>query len=159
VTRYIDVFSELLFQSKKVEDLIDIEHGYTPSNSSPISPLNYLGYMAINQEQDNVKNFSPLELNLFEGIFIDVREPDEVEALLFPEKSIKIPLSNIRQSLNKFDLNQSIMFVCEKGTRSYEAARMFMNYGYKNISYLGGGNLLYNKISEYYGCAEKNYEY
>ncbi len=159
VTRYIDVFSELLFQSKKVEDLIDIEHGYTPSNSSPISPLNYLGYMAINQEQDNVKNFSPLELNLFEGIFIDVREPDEVEALVFPEKSIKIPLSNIRQSLNKFDLNQSIMFVCEKGTRSYEAARMFMNYGYKNISYLGGGNLLYNKISEYYGCAEKNYEY
>ena len=39
VTRYIDVFSELLANNKTVFDLINLEHGYTPAHSSPISPL------------------------------------------------------------------------------------------------------------------------
>ena len=37
------------------------------------------------------------------------------------------------------------MFTCEKGPRAYEAARFFKNSGYKNVSYLGGGNLLLTK--------------
>ncbi|HQT91196.1 MAG TPA: NADH oxidase, partial [Candidatus Kryptobacter bacterium] len=37
VTRYIDVFSELLAQRESVETLLDVEHGYTPAHSSPIS--------------------------------------------------------------------------------------------------------------------------
>ncbi len=38
------------------------------------------------------------------------------------------------------------MFICEKGTRAYGAATTFMNYGYKNISYLGGGNTFYKEV-------------
>ena len=38
------------------------------------------------------------------------------------------------------------MFICEKGPRSLEAARIFMNYGYKNVSYLGGGNTFYKEV-------------
>ena len=40
------------------------------------------------------------------------------------------------------------MFICEKGPRSYEAARIFTNHGYKNVSYLAGGNLLFSGISK-----------
>ncbi len=157
VTRYIDMFSILLSQNKKVEDLVDVEHGYTPAHSSPISPLNYLGYMAINQEKDGIINQNPSQISNFEGIFIDVREPSEVEALNFPGKSVQIPLSNLRQRIKDFELNQQIMFVCEKGTRAYEAARMFINYGYKNVSYLGGGNIIYNKIMKLSKYLETNY--
>ena len=159
VTRYIDVFSFLLSQNKKIEDLIDIEHGYTPAHSSPISPLNYLGFMTLNQENDNVKNCNPITINSFEGLFIDVRESDEIDNAKFPEKSINIPLSELRQKINDYDLNLPIMFICERGTRAYEAARIFMNHGYKNISYLGGGTQLFNKANKYFGYLERNYEY
>ena len=165
VTRYIDVFSELLSHNGKIEDLLNVEHSYTPAHSSPISPLNYLGYMAINQEKDGVKNYNPFLLSSFNGIFIDVREPSEIESTKFsfhadrfPGKSIQIPLSELRLKLNDFDLDEPIMCVCEKGTRAYEAARIFINYGYKNISYLGGGYLLCNKIYKFSNYLETSYE-
>jgi NADPH-dependent 2,4-dienoyl-CoA reductase/sulfur reductase-like enzyme/rhodanese-related sulfurtransferase len=159
VTRYIDVFSYMLSQNKKIEDLINLEHGYTPAHSSPISPLNYLGFMALNQENDNLKNCNPIEINSFEGLFIDVRELNEIDNSKFPEKSINIPLAELRQKIKDYDLNQPIMFICERGTRAYEAARFFMNHGYKNISYLGGGIQLYNRANKYFGSLERNYEY
>ncbi|MGB8319577.1 MAG: FAD-dependent oxidoreductase [Ignavibacteriaceae bacterium] len=146
VIRYIDVFSELLSRKRTVEDLINLEHGYTPAHSSPISPLNNLGYMAINQKCEGIKNFNPLLLSSFKGIFIDVRESYEIEADPFPHKCIRIPLSEIRLKLGELNLEQPIMFICEKGPRAYEAARIFINHGYKNVSYLGGGNLLYSRI-------------
>ena len=146
VTRYIDVFSGLLSRKSTIEDLINLEHGYTPAHSSPISPLNNLGYMALNQECEGIKNFNPLMLSAFKGIFIDVREAYEIELNPFPLKSIQIPLSEIRLKLDKLKSEQPVMFVCEKGPRSYEAARIFKNNGYKNVSYLGGGNLLYSRI-------------
>ncbi len=158
VTRYIDVFSELLSQNKKVESLVNLEHAYTPFHSSPISPLNNLGFMAINQEKDHIKNYNPLKLPYFNGTFIDVRVIPEVVSFPFPEKSIQVPLSELHLIWNDFDLEQPIMFICEKGSRSYEAARMFRNYGYKNVSYLGGGNLLYRSIIQFSEYLETNHE-
>jgi len=146
VTRYIDVFSELLFHKSNLEDLVNLEHGYTPAHSSPISPLNNLGYMAINQECEGIKNFNPLLLSTFKGIFIDVREPYEIESNPFQQNSIQIPLSEVKLKLDELKSEKPVMFICEKGPRSYEAARIFTKHGCKNISYLGGGNLFYSRI-------------
>lgn len=165
VTRYADVFSELLSQNKNVEDLMNLEHGYTPAHSSPLSPLNYLGYMAVNQETDGVKNCSPAMLSSFNGSLIDVREPVEAEAaavdlpaLNSGGRIIHVPLSQLRLRLNEFEADKPAMCVCERGTRAYEAARLLMNNGFKNVSYLGGGLLLYNKINKFSGFMEKSYE-
>ena len=136
----------MLKEKRTVNSLLCHEHAFNPSHSTPISPLNYLGYMALNQECEGIKNFNPLMLSAFKGIFIDVREAYEIELNPFPLKSIQIPLSEIRLKLDKLKSEQPVMFVCEKGPRSYEAARIFKNNGYKNVSYLGGGNLLYSRI-------------
>jgi NADPH-dependent 2,4-dienoyl-CoA reductase/sulfur reductase-like enzyme/rhodanese-related sulfurtransferase len=149
VSRCIDVFSELLRQRKTVTDLIDLEHCHTPAHSAPISPLNFLGYMAFNQEIDGVRNFNPLLVSTFNGKIIDVRESNEVGTAPFPKKSIHIPLEELRLKLNDFDLTESILFICGMGSRGYEAARFFHNSGYKNVTYLGGGNLLYSRINEF----------
>ena len=159
VTRYIDVFSELLAGNKRVEDMLNIEHGYTPAHSSPISPLNYLGYMAISQEKAGIKNFNPLHISSFNGVFIDVREPSERESTPFVERAIQIPLSELRIILNSLNLEEPILFVCERGTRSYEAARIFANHGYKNVAYLGGGNLVCGKLKMYYQDMMTSHEY
>jgi NADPH-dependent 2,4-dienoyl-CoA reductase/sulfur reductase-like enzyme/rhodanese-related sulfurtransferase len=148
VTRYIDPFTELLKERKSINSLLCLEHAFTHAHSSPFSPLNYLGYIAINQEKDGIINFSPRMLSSFNGIFIDVREKHEVEAKPFPENSINIPFSSIRLKINDFDLEQEIIFVCTKGSRSYETTRLFLNHGFTNVAYLGGGSLLFTELSK-----------
>jgi NADPH-dependent 2,4-dienoyl-CoA reductase/sulfur reductase-like enzyme/rhodanese-related sulfurtransferase len=147
ISRYIDIFSELLTNGKTVYDLINLEHGYTPAHSSPISPLQYFGYMVINQEKDGVRNVNPIEVTSFKGSFIDVREESEIEEYPFEKRSRKIPLSKLRKNLNKINNGKPIMFICQKGQRSYEAAKLLINSGNKNVSYLGGGVIFYNKVN------------
>ena len=146
VNRYVDVVSDLLANNKTVYDLLNLEHGYMPAHSSPISPLNYLGYMVLNQEENGVLNVNPEKLSSFDGLFIDLREDVEVDTSAFSHNAIHIPLAELRKKLDEFDLNQPIMLVCEKGTRAYGAATTFMNCGFKNIFYLGGGNNFYNEV-------------
>jgi NADPH-dependent 2,4-dienoyl-CoA reductase/sulfur reductase-like enzyme/rhodanese-related sulfurtransferase len=143
---FIDVFSVLQSQEKTIYDLIDVGQSCDTSRSLPFSILNYLGFMAINQEEDGIENINPLQASSFLGTFIDLRERNEVDLVPFPENSIHIPLSELNRRMGDFDLDQHIMFVCGKGPRGYEAARLFKNKGYKNVSYLGAGSFLYNKI-------------
>jgi rhodanese-related sulfurtransferase len=142
------VVSELLANNKTVYDLLDLEHGYMPAHSSPISPLNYLGYMVLNQEKDGVVNVKAEQLPPFDGLFIDLREAVEINASNFSHDAVHIPLADLRKKLDDFGLDKRIMFICERGPRSLEAARIFMNYGYKNISYFGGGNNFYKEVNK-----------
>ena len=146
ITRYIDLFSILLSQKRTVQDLYNLQYGSNSVHSPSMSPLSYLGFMAVNQEEDGIKNINPLLAPSFNGIFVDVRELSEIESLPFSGKSIQVKLSELRQRLKDFSLDDPVMFFCQKGPRGYEAARIFVNYGYQNVSYLGGGNLLYSKI-------------
>ncbi len=148
VNRYIDVFAELLANNKTIFDLLNVEHCYTPAHSSPISPLNFLGQMVLNQELDGVININPDQLSTFNGAFIDLREEEEIDASEFSYKSIKVPIDEIRKQVEKIDDNKPIMLVCEKGPRSLEAARFFMNKGRKNVSYLGGGNAFLKELNK-----------
>lgn len=148
VNRYVDLFSELLANNKTVYDLLNVEHGYMPAHSSPISPLNYLGYMVINQEVDGVLNVNANDVSSFEGMFIDLRESEEIDSSTFSHNAVHIPLADLRKKRDDFDLDTPIMFICEMGPRSLEAARIFMNYGYINVSYLGGGNNFFKEINK-----------
>ncbi len=154
VTRYIDTFSILLSQKRTVHDLFSLQYGCNPVHSPSISPLSYLGFMATNQEIGGVKNINPILASSFNGLFVDVRELPEIESLPFSGKSIHMKLSELRERLKDFDLDYPIIFFCQKGPRGYEAAGTLVNYGYKNVSYLGGGNLLYSNISK--SCYAKN---
>jgi rhodanese-related sulfurtransferase len=104
--------------------------------------------MVINQEEDGVLNVNPENLSSFDGLFIDLRESVEVDTSAFAHNAIHIPLAKLRKKLDEFDLNQPIMLICEKGTRAYGAATTFKNCGYKNISYLGGGNNFYKEVNK-----------
>jgi NADPH-dependent 2,4-dienoyl-CoA reductase/sulfur reductase-like enzyme/rhodanese-related sulfurtransferase len=146
VNRYVDVVSELLANNKTVYDLLNVEHCYMPAHASPISPLNNLGYIVLNKEKDNVLNVSADQLSSFEGLFVDLREPEEISSEAFHHNAVHIPLADLRNKRGEFDLKEPIMFICEKGPRSLEAARIFMNYGYNNVSYLGGGNTFYKEV-------------
>lgn len=148
VARYIDVFCELLKERRTIKSLLCLEHAFNPFYSTPITPLNYLGYMAVNQEKDGIKNYNPLYISSFKGMFIDVREKHDAEAKPLTLKSINIPFSVIRKRIKDFNSNQQIIFICTKGGRSYESARLFLNHGFKHVAYLGGGSMLLNELHQ-----------
>ncbi len=148
VLRYIDVFNELLKEKRTVNSLICHEHAFNPAHSTPISPLNYLGYMVVNQEKDGIINYNPLNLPSFKGIFVDVREKPDADSKPLKVDALNIPFSGIRNKLKDFDIDQEIIFICTKGGRSYESARLFANNGFKHVAYLGGGSLLLNDLNK-----------
>jgi len=146
VNRYLDLFAELLANGKTVHDLINVEHSYTPAHSSPISPLNYLGYMVLNQEEDGVNICTFNSLSKFDGLVLDVREEEEIISSLDFEKLTNSPLSSFTTKLQEINLTQPTTVICEKGPRAYEAARLLKNKGHKDIQYFGGGVTLLDEI-------------
>ncbi len=146
ILRYMDVFSELLKERRTIKSLLCHQHVFNPLHSTPISPLNYLGYMALNQERDGIINYNPLDIHSFNGIFIDVREKPDAESKPLKVNALNIPFSGIRKKIKDFDSDQDLIFICTKGGRSYESARLFANNGFKHVAYLGGGSLLLNEL-------------
>ncbi len=156
VSRYLDSFSIYLKNKSGVEDLLNFEHSYTPPHSSPMNPLNYLSAMAFEQERNGILCLNPQELLNQEDFnttktrdyqFIDLREENEIEQAPIPFKTKQIPINEIRQRKNEIDLGERLVFICQKGPRSYEFAKYFDSIGAKNVSYLGGGvQLLYRLL-------------
>lgn len=146
ILRYIDVFSLLLKERRTLKSLICLELAFHPSHSTTLSPLNYLGYIALNQEREGITNFNPMNLPHFKGIIIDVREKRDADSKPLPVASINVPFSFLRTRLKDYEKDQEILFICTKGGRSYESARLFKNHGFEKTSYLGGGSLLLNEV-------------
>ncbi len=139
VTRYIDVFSDMLGRGAAAKDLIDLEHAYNPPHSGPMNPLNHLGAMAENMENDGIKCINPTEVDTFEGQILDVREKVETDAVDSPEGALKYTSAEYGNHIEELDKNKPLLVVCQKGPRSYEAAKLLKHSGFKDVCYLGGG--------------------
>jgi rhodanese-related sulfurtransferase len=149
VTRLVDAFSILASKSATALDLLEFEHAYTPPHSPPMNVLNHLGSMAIAQETRNIKCMKISELSAFKGTIIDVRKPDEIAEYPLQQPSIHIPLHEIYMRKQEVPSSMPLLFVCQKGVRSHEAACSFKNAGWEDVSYLGGGILLKNSICHF----------
>src|SRR3989339_762718 len=139
VTRYIDVFSVLISNGATANDFLDVEHAYTPPHSSPLNPLNSLGAMAISQEEGGIKALNPLLLEQFDGNILDIREPFEISNTPLGKDAKEYPIMEYRNQINEFDKDEPLLIICQKGPRSYEAVRTFINAGFSNVQYIGGG--------------------
>jgi NADPH-dependent 2,4-dienoyl-CoA reductase/sulfur reductase-like enzyme/rhodanese-related sulfurtransferase len=139
VVKRVDVFGNLLHNNGKLEDLLDLEFAYAPPYAGVVDPLFTLGCAAINQEQDGVNGISP-NADLSGCKIIDVRLPGEIDLIPTPgSDTINIPLSEVRARLDEIPKDADVALICERGTRSSEAARMLLQYDFKKVSYVGGG--------------------
>ncbi|MBM2815252.1 MAG: oxidase (noxA-3), partial [Ignavibacteria bacterium] len=139
VTRYIDIFSVLLSRYSNINDLLDLEHCYTPAHSSPLSPLNELAAMVINKEFENIDSIAPFDINTFHGEIIDLREENEVKKNPFKLSSKNIPVNKLRENIPLLDKEKEYLMVCQIGQRSYEATRIMTNTRFSKVKYLEGG--------------------
>lgn len=148
VNRYIDSFSILLAKGCEVGELLDFEHSYTPPHSSPINPLNYLGGIVENQELFGIDVVSPIEFNFenFDGIVLDLREPEEIEQMPFPGVVINFRFEEYLSKINTIPKDKKILCVCQKGPRALESAISLKQRGFENVSYLAGGLQMLNSV-------------
>ena len=143
VVRRIDVGSVFLQNKCRLDDLIDFEHGYAPPYSEALDPLYHLATQA-KAIKRGFKIDSPDTIyDNAEIQVLDVREPDEIEALPFQASNlITISLNDLRDNLDKLERNRPIAVLCHRGPRSYQAACILKAAGFEQVSYVGGGTTL-----------------
>lgn len=158
VDKRIDVIAATQRLGGTVHDLAELELAYAPPYSSAKDPINVLGFVADNilkglasyvpwdaleiTEQTDNKDFSILDVS------------EDIERMVFSiPDSHNIPLGELRQRLNELDKEKLIISFCTSGLRSYNAARILQNSGYKNVKAYPCGtrfykSVLHDKLSE-----------
>nr|MBN2276400.1 FAD-dependent oxidoreductase [candidate division Zixibacteria bacterium] len=146
IFRRIDVFSSFLSRQARIDDLFDFEPGYAPPYAEALDPLHHLAAMA-KAQQRGVNFVNPCnEIENKDAIWLDIREPEEIADAPWPviagdedNKYICVPLNDLRDNLDRLNRDKEIMIVCRRGPRSYQAALILKNEGFKNVYIISGG--------------------
>ena len=136
----IDVLAACIRLGGAVSDLTQLELAYAPPFNTAKDPVNFAGYMAENQMDNMVElvNWNEItQLSPDEYQLIDVRTPAELAEGKVPG-SILIPVDEIRQHLDQVDPKRTAVLYCKAGLRSYIAARILLQNGFKVKSMTGG---------------------
>ncbi len=150
ICSYIDVFSCHLQNNSIIDDLLDFDHGYAPPYSEALHPLHHLASM-VKAQQRGMNFISPdidLGVENSETILLDVREQDESKDNPVTEISsesqvriINIPLNDLNSRIAELNRGHRVIIICQRGSRSYQAAITLRSAGFTDIEILGGGLL------------------
>lgn len=142
VDKRIDVIATAMRLGATTHDLKELELAYAPPYSSAKDPVNMLGFVASNILEDLVSFKSPQEadeaVKAGKLVILDVTEDMERDMWKI-DGSLHIPLGQIRQRLSELPKDIEICTYCAIGVRSYNAARILRQHGFKNVSVLESG--------------------
>jgi len=133
VDKRLDVLATALQAGMTVHDLAELELAYAPPYGSAKDPVNLAGMAAQNVLAGDValtqwNEVASLDPNT--TLLLDVRQPDE-RAQGFIPGSIHIPLDELRQRLCELPRDREIIAYCQSGQRSYNAARILSQHGFR----------------------------
>lgn len=137
VDKRIDVIATAIRFGALVSDLEDLELSYAPGFNNPKDVINNAASLALNILNGEVKQVSMSKLRDLiekEAFIVDVREIQNGKF----KGTTHIPLSKLRESLSNIPKDKSIYLHCQTGLRSYNAARLLSNLGYKNVYTIAG---------------------
>lgn len=134
----IDVIATAIKGNMTVEDLADLELAYAPSFGTGKDVINKLGYIGTNLNEGTFKQVTFMEVQklLKNGEqVIDVREVNEYKSG-HVKGVINIPMSVMREHLDKLDKSRTVYVHCRTGERSYNMTLMLQSNGFdaKNIA-------------------------
>ncbi|SHJ38335.1 NADPH-dependent 2,4-dienoyl-CoA reductase, sulfur reductase [Desulfatibacillum alkenivorans DSM 16219] len=141
VEKRIDVVAMAIQMGATVYDLEEAELCYAPQYGSAKDPVNMAGMIAANVLKGVSKIVHWPELENFDGILIDVRDPEEY-ATGFAEGAINMPLDSLRKNLDSLPKDKEIWAYCYVSQRAYFAERILTQHGY-NAKTVSGGILSY----------------
>jgi NADPH-dependent 2,4-dienoyl-CoA reductase/sulfur reductase-like enzyme/rhodanese-related sulfurtransferase len=150
ICRRVDVFSSLLQNGARLDDLFDLEHGYAPPFAEALDPLHQLAGVATATQRGAVF-IGPGPAGLAETIdkrtvVLDVREVEEEENAPLPSaivdasaRIVVIPLNELKARLDELDREDRIIVICRRGPRSYQAALMLQAEGFEDVAVAAAG--------------------
>jgi len=147
ICRRLDVFSCYLQQNASVDNLLKLEHAYSPPYADVLDPLQEMA--GIVREQERGMSFLPPG-NVYDDVkqWLDVREIEEAAGAPWPlpeeikrEIYFNIPFNDVRDNISNLDPNKKTVIICGRGSRSYQAALILKNAGFNDVHVIGGGTL------------------
>ncbi|MCI5593301.1 MAG: FAD-dependent oxidoreductase [Clostridiales bacterium] len=141
VDKRIDVIAAAIRVGMTADKLAELELAYAPPYSSAKDPVNMAGFMIENLETEKVAQFhwNEVEKLKCDGsmTLIDVRTAEE-----FDSGHIKgffnIPVDELREHIEEFDIKKPVYVVCQSGLRSYIACCILSQYGFECYNLSGG---------------------
>ncbi len=141
VDKRIDVLAAAIRAGMTADKLAELELAYAPPYSSAKDPVNMAGFMIENLETEKVAQFhwNEVEKLKCDGsmTLIDVRTAEE-----FDSGHIKgffnIPVDELREHIEEFDIKNPVYVVCQSGLRSYIACCILSQHGFECYNLSGG---------------------
>jgi NADPH-dependent 2,4-dienoyl-CoA reductase/sulfur reductase-like enzyme/rhodanese-related sulfurtransferase len=133
VVKRVDVATQHVARGATLAELAHIEHAYAPPYAPAVEPLAVAAFAALNQEEgvEAVPPTVPLG-NIVDVRLLEERRQRPADAAHVAELSV-VELRDAPQVPTPLPG----LMVCERGTRSAEAARLLLDRG--GAHYLGGG--------------------
>ena len=148
VDKRCDVFATAIRAGMTAMDLTELELCYAPPYSSAKDPVNMAGFVIQNILEHQVTIFHWHEVDALpkDGsvTLLDVRNPEEFQADTIAG-FINIPLNELRENLDRLDVEKPVYVTCQIGHRGYLASRILFQNGFTVLN-LSGGNRLYQSI-------------
>ena len=145
VDKRIDVISVAARLGAKATDLAKLELTYAPPYSSAKDPVNMAGFV-IRNVLDGMVVFSDLDAEPTDKtVFLDIREDAERMAFELPD-AVSIPLGELRDRIGELDKKKEYVIFCAIGVRSYAAARILMQNGFKKVKVYPAGTRFYQAL-------------
>ena len=116
-----------------VSDLAELELAYAPPYGSAKDPVNLAGMAAENVLAGDVAVVQWNEVASLDPattLLLDVRRSDERAGGFIPG-STHIPLDELRERVNELPHDREIIAYCQSGQRSYNAARILSQHGFR----------------------------
>ncbi|MEW6663295.1 MAG: FAD-dependent oxidoreductase [Bacillota bacterium] len=141
----VDVLATVIKFGGTVEDVANLDTVYAPPFATAIDLSANAANTARNKLDGLVTGITGAQLmeKLAAGddlLMVDVRLTEEVNSRRIPsEKTVYIPMGQLRDRLKELPKDNLLVTVCELGTRGYEAYRVLESAGFTNIKYLEGG--------------------
>ncbi len=159
VTKRIDVIATMITMNGTLEDLKDLELCYSPMFSTAKDPVNTAATVGLNLLHGSFKQvpvYKVRELVENQAVIIDVRERNEF-ANGHIVNAINIPLSELRENLDKIPKDKPVYLHCRSSQRSYNALKVLESEGHSDV-YNISGSFLGISLYEYFNDKTKDRE-
>jgi rhodanese-related sulfurtransferase len=147
VEKRIDIIAMAIQQNGTVFDLEEAELCYAPQYGSAKDPVNIAGMIASNllRGYSSVAHWENLAAS--NAYILDVRDPFEFKRG-HVKNAVNIHLGGLRERMSELPRDREIWAYCYEGQRSYVAARILVQHGFK-VRNISGGYLTYMAVKQF----------
>lgn len=147
VDKRIDVFSTLITYGATVDELFHLDLAYAPPFSTTKDPIHYSGMILDNAMTNNralktSEDVRKMQADNHPLQIIDARA-EKQHKVNCVDGAISMPHAIVRARLNELDKNLPTVTYCNSGTTGNAVQNILINYGFKDVSNLSGGNKFY----------------